>query len=346
MFKLLSNDTIKKFIKPWLFQFDMSNLIEADLDRLVEGQYRRVSLGLKPSGLIHLGTAMTFLHGILVLEKNPEAVLDASVKDLDFDFQRGRDFVSFQRLEDSGKCHGLMKEHTAYEITELLSEMARYFGVESSRIGVSIFSDITENPTFQKYITFLFTTKEGKRLLKQTVSGGTAKATALLSPICDSCGHSSQFPPRVSADGTLNTMCYNERCDVRGYEVALTEPRRVNFFYLVDKVRDLIPDEHGVAADLHIFGGDYGLSWGRERITKAQRVFNLLAQLSDNPPSIYVGPSVVLGGVKIGKSKRNGFDIQTLREEYPDWLNRTYDLLKKHPNEGRLDLAVMSHYFS
>src|SRR3989344_6230568 len=102
----------------------MSEVINTDLDRLAKSEFSRISLGLKPSGLIHLGTALTFLNGVIALTGNRNATLDAAVMDLDFDFQRGADFISFQVNPDAQSCHSLMKEHTEMEARETLAEIA------------------------------------------------------------------------------------------------------------------------------------------------------------------------------------------------------------------------------
>ena len=326
----------------------MKNVMETNLEQLAEGQYKRISLGLKPSGLIHLGTAMTFLHGILVLKNNPEAILDVAVMDLDFDFQKGRNFLSYQKTPDIAGCHILMKEHTMQETINVLSGMANHFGIGALRFNVSYFGEVTENAIFQKHLAHLFTTDEGNRILKQTISKGTGtRPQSLLSPICESCYHSSTGKPRIDkANTTLTTICYNEKCDVEKYSVGLTEPRRINIFYLVDPIRDLIPNENGANADLHIFGGDYSNPYGADDTSKAERVFGLLSAISENHPSIYVGPSIVFNGVKIGKSKRNGFDMGTLTKKFSNWPDRIHDLLKDNSTEKVLELNALEHYFS
>src|SRR3989338_4408612 len=215
----------------------MSRVITTDLAELANGEFQRASLGLKPSGLIHLGTAMTLLHGMIALSNNPNASLDVTVMDLDFDLQRGRDFMSYQGKTDPDGCHGFMRHHTLGEAQQALTEMTRYFGIPSDKIKVSFFGDITEQPQFQKYLVDIFGSEYGRRVLKEIVVGGNGKSTSLLAPICGSCSHSSTVPPKYKdSDGTLNlkTTCFNDECAVKEYQVRLTEPRKVNIFYLVD----------------------------------------------------------------------------------------------------------------
>ena len=327
----------------------MSEVINTDLDRLAKSEFSRISLGLKPSGLIHIGTALTFLNGAIALTGNRDATLDATVMDLDFDFQRGSDFVSFQVTPDAQACHNLMKEHTEMETREALGEIARYFGVSPGRINVGQFSDVTYVPQFQDYMRGLFGTLEGRRLLGRTIKSGNNKSTSFLAPICSSCGHSSTHPPtlrQADKETILETRCYNTGCDVEKYSVNLTDPARVNIFYLVDPIRDLIPNSNGIPADVHIFGGDYGSMYGTDGTPKAVRVLRLMEGLSETPPSIYVGPVIVYNGSKVGKSLSNGFTVNSIRQRYSNWVERLHDLLKLHPTAPVIDLKDNPRIFS
>lgn len=326
----------------------MSRVITTDLAELAKGEFQRVSLGLKPSGLMHLGTAMTFLHGMIALSNNPYASLNVTVMDLDFDYQRGRDFMSYQGKTDPNGCHEFMKEHTVEEARQTLGEMARYLGVSLDQINVSLFGDITEHPQFQKYLADLFGNESGRRLLKEIVVGGSGKSTSLLAPICGSCLHSSTVPPKYEeSDGTLElrTKCFNEECDVEKYTVGLTSPRKVNIFYLVDPIRDLIQDDSGRVVDVHLFGGDYGLQYGENETPKAKRVLKLMTALTEQAPLIYVGPILTFNGTKLGKSSQNGFTVTSLRESYGNWVERLYSMLTENSEERALNMSTMGKYF-
>ena len=326
----------------------MDQVLQADLGKLTASEFRRISIGLKPSGLIHLGTAMTFLHGMIGLQKNRDATLDVAVMDLDFDFQRGPDFVSFQAAPDTQACHVLMKEHTEMETVVALNEMASYFGVNPQRIKVGQFSQITYDPRFQEYLDMLFGTLEGRRLLGRTVNGGKYKTSSFLAPICNSCGHSSTHPPKLRQKDTkivLETKCYNDGCEVEKYSVSLTEPGKVNLFYLVDPIRDLIPNLEGASADVHIFGGDYISPYGIDGTPKANRVFRLMEGLSSNAPLIYVGPVLTYGGSKVGKSLQNVFTVESMRAKHPNWVERLHDLLNDHPTAPVIELKHQKKYF-
>ena len=327
----------------------MGGVIYTDLDRLTASEFHKVSLGLKPSGHLHLGTALTFLQGMMVISKNPTASLDVAVMDLDLDFQRGKDFVSYSHKPYTVNGYTLFKDYIADESRLLLHGLADYFGVDPLRIRVSQFSGITSHPQFQRYLTDLFGSVAGRTLLKKTIVPGKRKTKDLLAPICDGCGHSSNKPPKFKGeeDLELQTYCYNQKCSVDEYAVKLTQPGKVNIFYLVDPIRDLIPDKEGKVVDLHIFGGDYGIPYDTSGLPKAERVSKLMSALSDRAPTIYVGPTLTKGDVKIGKSKGNGYTIGELRERFPNWIERSHSLLMDNPSQKKLDLSVLGQkYFS
>jgi hypothetical protein len=325
----------------------MVKVIKTNLDDLSKGEFHRISLGLKPSGEMHFGTLMTFLQGMVALSKNPDTSLDVAVMDLDFDFQRGKDYVSFMYSHDSMKCHGFMKEHTMREAEDALAEMSRFFGVNNTRIRTRYFSETTLDPTYQKFMEYLFLQEEGMQLLKKSVTPlHTTKTRQLISPICDECGHSSSKLPTIYVDnsimsrGTVKGKCFNERCDVGEYFTHINQSGRINFFYLVDPVRDLIPDGDGHITDLHIFGGDYALPWGGgDRASKAERVLRLMEGLSPIAPSTYVGPILMDGEEKVSKSTKNGYTLSSLRERVPNWVQRFYSVLVNNPQSQILDVG-------
>ncbi len=319
----------------------MSKVIEQDPKQLMGAKYERVSLGLKPSGPIHLGTALTFMNGMIALESNKSTTLDVMIMDLDHDFQRGKAYHSFFTLPDSKGCHRLMKQHTAQETRETIEEMASYFGVDSSRINIANFSDTVSHPQFQAYMRYLFLSTEGRTILKSTVmddrKGPTGK---LIAPNCEECGYSATKPPKISMeDGTATTNCLNDRCDVDQYSVSIFKPGAVNLFYLVDPIRDLVPNNQGKTVDLHVFGGDYGLPWGKpvpetgREPSKAERVLALMAHLSTETPDIYVGPILLSDGMKIGKSLQNGQTMQSIRANVPNWVSELYSLVVNNPGK-------------
>ncbi len=318
----------------------MARIITRDLEQITGGQYDKFMLGIKPSGPLHLGTTLVLLHGIMALSSS-EATLDATVMTHDFDFQRGKDFVSFEGLPDPFGCHDLMKEHTYDEISQVVDEMCDFFSVSRERVNVRNFGDYTELQEFQEIITHLIGNQRGRRVLRQTIGPSRQRARYFVSPIC-SCMHSSTDPPSiVHGDNIiLRTDCHNHKCHVDEFQVGLTEPRKVNFFYLLDPVRDLLSEGEGI----HIYGGDYGLKYGVDGRSKALRVLQLFEELSGNAPDVYVGPLLNHYGRKLGKSKSNAYTIANLRQNNEEWVRGLFGLVVENTQEI-IDYDILERYF-
>lgn len=326
----------------------MNNLSYSNRALLEDNGYSRISVGLRPSGYVHIGTALTFLQGLKAVYNNDGSFLDAYVLDLDFDRQREKDFVSYLHKKGNCGCHELMREHTMDEITQMLDEMACYLGVDHSRINVSYFSDLTENPEFQNYMVKLFGSKKGRILLKRTVTGKTQKSSTLISPICE-CGHSSVKPPKMVAGKDsllLRAECYNGDCDMEKYELNLTDPRSLNIHFIVATMRDLCKRRKTEKADIHIFGGDYMLPSHKEGEPKVVKVSRFLNGISKNPPLVYVGPLLLYKKKRIRKSRGSSFTLDRIEEKRSDWAERLNSMLEDHLEDFVIDVSQMEKYFS
>ncbi len=331
----------------------MKTAVRANLDSLAEAGFEKISLGLKPSGTLHLGNAITFVQAVLSMQNNPASTLDVQVMDLDFDLQRGHghggDYVAFYNKRDWMGCHDLVKYHTQEHTAEAFGEIADYLGIERSRINVSQFSDMTGDSRFQDMLSYLFGTQSGTELLRRSLLSKGARPESMLSPICDDCSHSSTRRPnlQVTEKGIeLQTACYNTACAVDEYSVLLKDHASTNLFYLVDPIRDLVPDANGKTTDVHLFGGDYAAPYGTSKKIKADRVAELMGGLSDNVPTVYIGPIVVFDGEKIGKSREPIYTLPWMKETYPNWVERMHAMLTENPTSTHLELAALGSYFA
>ncbi len=310
--------------------------------------FNRMTVGLAPTGELHIGTAFTFLPAFLGLTKHTDATLDVVIDDITFHRQCGRDNVPDLTRPDHAGCHPTMLAHTRDNVERLCAEYGAYFGLEADRSRIQYLSDYIAHPVFQDNLKYLFTTRQGQALVKNTLIGegkGIATSASLLSPICPSCSHSSNVTPKiVIAENSVEARCYNHECSIgesnRTYSVQLTEPRAVNVFYLLSPLRDLVPDDCGNVVDLHLLGGDYQSLYGTPPIIKVARIAGLVEVLSkrsneseSNPhvPRFYVGPVLTVHGKKVSKSKGNNITVQQLREGFGDeWIPSLVSLWTRH----------------
>lgn len=322
-----------------------------DVNNLDDPDFNYVAIGIEPSGHLHLGFALVASLAMRVLDYNPGATLDACITDLDFDEQRPRSFPSYFAIPDSDGCHTLFKEHVFDETQRVLHEMADYRGIDRERIRLSYFSDLLKDEIFQKLILELFGTDQGRSLLKSTIIADpdNKKSAKLLAPVCEECGYASTVPPKYVKTESglwLRTQCFNDDCDVGEYMVDIIDPGRVLFNYMLDAIRDRIPNADGNLIDCHIFGGDYNVPWGVSGHSKGARVIALNMVLSPaDSYSIYVGPIIKFNGQKVSKSEGTNLTVNLMREEFPDWVDRLERMLDKHYDSNLFDLAYLPEFF-
>jgi len=133
----------------------MGKIIQTDLAELTSRQYQRISLGLKPSGELHLGTAATFMNGMLALEASPDSTLDVTVMDLDVDQQRvllrkAVELMNFQTLKDLVESSGLS---AAIRYMENLRDKNENVG-EEEKIS-NLHSQFVRTPIFEELLNEL-----------------------------------------------------------------------------------------------------------------------------------------------------------------------------------------------
>ncbi|UCC91909.1 MAG: hypothetical protein JSV39_01415 [Candidatus Aenigmatarchaeota archaeon] len=179
--------------------------------------------------------------------------------------------------------------------------------------------------------------------------GKSQKASTLISPICE-CGHSSVKPPRMVAEKNgylLRAECYNDYCDVKRYELNLTDPRRLNIHYMVATVRDLCKKGETEKADIHVFGGDYMLrSYKKGEEPKIVKVTKFLDGISNDPPKVYVGPLLLYNKKRIRKSIESCFTLDCIEQKRPDWAEGLHRMLEDHLEDFVIDMSGMDKYFS
>lgn len=277
-------------------------------------------MGIEPSGPLHLGSLITLMSAMFALQGSGKGVLEVTVTDYDYNFQRPRTFPSYAIKPDPAGCHELMSDHTYAEIKRTIDRIRYFFQVHDerpdcsvgSRFRVKRFSEFASHPLFQQIIRKLFTEDWGRKLLKETIMvGGDHNPVILLAPVCSECDHVSVKYRRIRRDGEdsyVQGRCENTKCESADFSVRFDEPGRLNYHYLLDAVRDLIslpdifpidgalrhlypedPKDRPKPVDLHVFGGDYGVPYGdRDGVTreatgpsKADRIMALLQGISE-----------------------------------------------------------------
>jgi hypothetical protein len=283
-----------------------ARLVAFDHKEFSRRNYGRLSLGLKPSGDIHMGTVATVLNGMLYLYDNKDATLKIDVMDLDYDTQRGNNFASFMRMPDPNGCHELMKFHTLEKLGALVDKLSRVIGIDSRRIEIGLYSQNFACEGFSELMMSLIRERSRARIVKRALFDGKSKIHLMpFTPICPECGHSSSKNGRYDhKSDTLSSTCNNDECSnfEQVFSVAVADVTSYNVHYLIDPVRDVFESPGCVRSDVHIFGGDYLITHGIKRKTKVQRSADVMTAVTNELPDFYVGPMLTLNSRKMSKS--------------------------------------------
>ncbi len=273
-----------------------------------------LTMGITPSGkgILHQGHYATVLNLLSSLNHYPGQRAKIFVDDREFNTQQPPklpDEDVTQRIEVGLK--GFIARAAAFFHDDTLvgridiqrmSDFFRAEGLDSEFLGEDFLN-----------LMIRYRLAIGKFFPKMKISGVNG-ARAL----CRNCGFGKVAPSRVKyLQGVLNGQsCENRRCD--DYE----SPMMANIvrgdtnwaiFYTLVGLRDvLMARAASNSAILHVYGGDYGMPWGRSGTPKAERISNLVTAIGDGSGfakggiSHFVGPLLTIGGHKISKSRGHG----------------------------------------
>ncbi len=273
--------------------------------KALEGQgFDTLSMGTRPSGLLHEGNLFVIASCMHYLRINSEAKVMIDIMDLDFDHQRGPVFTPFVNM------HTTKDFRKQLEVAvELISSGLH---VDPNRAVISFFSDKIASDVWGMRNMFLslFRSKEHLKAVKYALSEKAGRYdTPPVSLICGNCGQSSSDFARYSrADERYRSECKNPTCPVDVYSADLSASL-FNIHYLVDPARDLLYP----GSVLHVFGGDYGQLCGPSksprygRVAAAMEAFRLHMGREAGLPSFFITPLMIdNSGNKVSKSLGNG----------------------------------------
>ncbi len=280
-----------------------------------------VTMGINPTKAhLHLGHYLTMMQAANALRANPKAIGVFFVDNREHHnkLANGTNEETFilPRPHTAQRVEGLMTDFLSRIADELgdpgiqrrtqILPMSHYMsGIASSEGGPSSVSGQLYELLWQHRmkINELFEFKD--RLSMQYVR-----------PFCADC-RTSVWPDRevLADDQGILTDCLNDSCSSEGFTV---DPRKGHtnwsMHYTVDPIRDGLLTRHfGDRKVLHVFGGDYGIPWGRSGQPKAERMSELMSDVAPGRIEHFVGPMLVRDGTKIAKSNGDAHAIPEMR---------------------------------
>ncbi|MBD3247358.1 hypothetical protein GF378_01935 [Candidatus Pacearchaeota archaeon] len=322
------------------------------------GEDVNIAIGLRPSGIIHLGNMATLsLAGVLGQDIGPHlskvnlTVCDLDLPDAaDWSIKENGYVRYFNSLPDKTGEYNSLYDKSIARIEEFTEGLQNHLDVS---YDIKKLSDVQKDLGFRVGLRRVLE-REG---IMQYVLRRVPKEHSLVFPLCNDCGTSSPFPAKYN-EGNLKTQCTNPECSVKDYEMDVLDTDNdlaVHFF--IDPLRDKTVKPY---ADVHVFGGDYrephdagprpnneqfDLFETREdgKVSKIEKIMSIVNIATEgNLPDILIGPTFFArDGTKMSKSKNNGLSIDHLKNHFgEDYSKRIADFMSYVSKE---DLKVLDY---
>ncbi|MBI2629712.1 hypothetical protein HYW76_01295 [Candidatus Pacearchaeota archaeon] len=335
----------------------MDNIVTDNFYELAEkygnqGEDADVAMGLRPSGIIHLGNIATLSLASLLARKIGPHLSRVNMTICDIDLPSSTDFDVktkgfvryFRELPDKSECHPNMLDHARDAVQNFAGGLEKELKI---RINIQNLTKVQKEKTFRDGLKRVLDVddKNFMRYLLPQIPDDCV----LVYPICRHCSTSNCKPSFYSrGEGVLVTSCSNPDClqfgKERKVEVAdLKEDLAVHYF--IDPLRDRTVEPK---SRIHVFGGDYKETHGG-KIPKIEKILKVMeiAGIGD-VPDILIGPTFYSrDGTKMSKSVGNGLTVDKLRAHFKeDYVKNILGLMNHLTAKGfkQIDYQIVDDY--
>jgi lysyl-tRNA synthetase class I len=308
-----------------------------------------ISLGMRPSGQLHLGNIATAISAAEIAYEfgNHRSEIVFTICDLDLPEKTDIPIVGnvvkhYRYAEDKNSCHHKnMSEHNSKTIYQLMEDISKEMG---TRFVPKTIAEIQKEPAYRKGLVRIL---ENSEEIAKLFPGDTTPKKALVFPICNSCHTANKQQPTfelVKEKGTavLHTLCENPECSSKGpysVDVLDTSYELAPHFSL-----SLLRDTVDPVADVHVFGGDYSVPHGRNGVSRAKKFVQLMEIAGIVPPDLFVGPLFYAkDGLKMSKTDMNGLSFENLVGYFKDhYVRHIREFNKSISDYKHVDYGVVS----
>ena len=167
--------------------------IITDFADLVTEDYEHLSMGIRPSGRIHVGSLLTILNGIEYLRAHDQSTFEIQVMDLDFDNQRGDHFVPYIHMQGPEGSRNSARQQLRQDLHSILNVM---IDLEpeldlDGRVSISNFSDFLYDTEVLDFFSDILTDRDKVGELRSILWDQGKSNKTPLSGICPSCHYSN-----------------------------------------------------------------------------------------------------------------------------------------------------------
>ncbi|MBU1005748.1 MAG: hypothetical protein KJ561_07990 [Nanoarchaeota archaeon] len=324
----------------------MGRTIINNLVELLELGSDVLSLGVSPSGNIHVGTLVTITNALHYMAQNEGALLQIAVHDLFSTFQMGLSFLPHKYKQDTYGCHATVPQHTLSEVERFIDGMSGFLGISRDRTKIRYMSDVAYTSEFRRTLNDILQDEQKRNSMRDIVKLSDADNLFVpIHPVCLGCNHSStRYSEYTPLDSTLRAVCLNDQCTNEVYRTnVLDTSRELVLYYLLNLIRDVVPDNNGARADVHFCGGDKlevkGTEYGGKDLSILERGEQIMRLVTEDTPHIFVGALVTYRGRKLSKSQRTRFTFDALVNRYGgEWSAKIYQFTHSSISRTEYDI--------
>ncbi|MFB6175013.1 MAG: hypothetical protein ABEJ87_03465 [Candidatus Nanohalobium sp.] len=286
--------------------------------QVFEASGRRLSVGFRPSGELHVGNLLTLAYSSVIASRLG-LELDLFCCDTDWSAHIHENHrpenSDVMRLFFERDCpcneHGNVAEHRVEEIRPFLDGLENFTGEE-------VEADFLSELDSEGYREALSSVLENMDEFDEIFGGGFRRRyRSPVVNVCDNCGFShAKGAPYSSESGELVASCRNKACG-EGFSRGQLDGK-IGVYYLVDPVRDPSRD-----VSVHVFGGDYRDAAKEQKTSKIVKVAKITKLATGETPAYFLAPMIAdEEGKPLSKSKGTGLTVSEIDdlEEYGERL--------------------------
>jgi len=301
--------------------YNETTMITFDFKSIAKRYAKKVSVGVRPSGEIHLGNLTTLMFSALVADRiNSDVHL--TICDIDAPTNtENKETMLYFKYQRMGKTTAA--EHGAELVSQFTGELEKRTGI---RFHIDYLSNVQDTHGYRIGLSSLLRNADEVQMIFHGAVD-TNKKHVPIYPVCPCCKHAPREEALALGNSTLKTRCKNKAC--REFEhtrlLELYDERaELGVHYFIDPIRDVMLQPQ---ADVHVFGGDYQKRHGQNKmpgIAKVEAITEIASRQLRRPfiPDYFIGP-ILLGpdGRKLSKSAGTDITYKSLRNRYGDKLN-------------------------
>jgi hypothetical protein len=282
------------------------------------GQQTDISIGISPSGAIHVGNMATVALAVLLASRiGAQSEVNLTICDLEIPYKddwsiEENEFVRYSNtIPDAKKCHSNLLGHVMDNLTHYISSLEELVSVP---INTFLLSELQRTHEFREGLRIILEDKDLVRSIDPSLKQQSRKKVPLYL-ICNSCNTSAPYKATYQ-DLLLSGACENPECSVGKFSsnlYDLSTDVAMKLVLAITRDRSIKP-----YADIHVFGGDYN-DGTRSKKSKMARIRAAVGAIGNGIPDIFIGP-VYIGndGEKMSKTNCNGITLDSLRDRIED----------------------------